>query len=97
MEGGLSCQAPVKVLWNPYFLTKVGFFCWEAWWGKVLTLDQMKKRGSIANVCGKNKHILIHSPLIWDLWAAILSTFGAIGARSFLVRDFMSSWGNFPT
>ena len=23
--------------------TKVGFFAWEAFWGKVLTLDQLKK------------------------------------------------------
>ena len=24
--------------------TKVGFFAWEGSWGKVLTLDQLKKR-----------------------------------------------------
>ena len=35
-------------------------------------------------------------PLIWDLWAAIFFAFGAIGARPFLVRDFLSSLGNFP-
>ena len=29
----------VNLLWNPCVPTKVGFFAWEAWWGKVLTLD----------------------------------------------------------
>ena len=45
LEGGPSRQAPVKILWNPYVPSKVGFFAWEAWWGKVLTMDQLKKGG----------------------------------------------------
>ena len=31
LEGGSFLSAPVKVLWNPYVPTKVGFFAWEAW------------------------------------------------------------------
>ena len=32
--------------------TKVAFFAWEASWGKVLTLDQLQRRGhSLANRC----------------------------------------------
>ena len=31
---------------------KVGFFAWEATWGKALTLDQIQRRGwSLANKC----------------------------------------------
>ena len=41
---------PFRFVWNPWVPTKVGFFAWEASWGKVLTLDQLKKRGrSLAN------------------------------------------------
>ena len=48
--------------------TKVGFFTWEASWVKVLTLDQLKKRGrSLVNRCflcaeGEEmvNHLLIH-------------------------------------
>ena len=25
--------------------TKVGFFAWKVWWGKILTTDQLSKRG----------------------------------------------------
>ena len=48
--------------------TEVGFFTWEASWGKVLTLDQLKKRGRVlANrcfLCGEGEetvdHLLLH-------------------------------------
>ena len=34
-----------NIIWSPCVPTKVGFFTWEALWGKVLTLDQLKRRG----------------------------------------------------
>ena len=30
---------PFKSIWNPCVPSKVGFFAWEAYWGKILTLD----------------------------------------------------------
>ena len=52
----------------PVFLLKWVFFAWVASWGKVLTLDQLKKRGwTLANRCflccaeeESIDHILIH-------------------------------------
>ena len=45
-------QFPNNIICSPCVPTKVGFFAWEASWGKVLTLDQLKKRGRIlANRC----------------------------------------------
>ena len=38
-------QFPNSIIWSPCAPTKVGFFAWEASWGRVLTLDQLKKRG----------------------------------------------------
>ena len=68
-------QAPVKALWNPYVPTKASVFAWKAGWGKVLTMEQLKKRGfqlaSGCPFCGKGEetldHTLIHYPLIRDL------------------------------
>ena len=73
LEGESPWPAPIKILWNHYAPSKVGFFTWEAWWGKVLTTTQLKKRGfhlvSKCPFCGKEEeeleHILIHCPLIW--------------------------------
>ena len=54
----------VKVLWNPCVPTKVGFFGRESWWGKVLTMEQMKKRGhqlaSRCLLCGRDEEGLEH-------------------------------------
>ena len=33
---------PVQSIWNPIVHLKVGFFAWEASWGKVLKLNQLK-------------------------------------------------------
>ena len=59
-----------KLIWNSWVPTKVGFFAWEASWGKVLTLDNLKKKGrALANrcfLCGKEDetvdHLLVHCP-----------------------------------
>ena len=43
---------PTSVVWNPWVPSKVSFFAWEATWEKVLTLDQLERRGwSLANRC----------------------------------------------
>lgn len=36
---------PVKVVWNLWVPVKVGFFALEAVRGRILTLDQLKRRG----------------------------------------------------
>ena len=43
---------PHQFIWNPWVLTKVGFVSWEASWGRVLTLDNLKRRDrALANRC----------------------------------------------
>ena len=66
------------------FLPKWVFFAWEASWGKVLTLDQLKKRGWIlANRCflcceeeETIDHILIHCTRARVLWELLFALFG---------------------
>ena len=73
---------PSRSIWNPIVPPKLGFFAWEASWGKVLTLDQLKKRGiTLVNrcfLCEENEetidHLLIHcsrAKMLWDLLLAI--------------------------
>ena len=37
LEGVSPHKVPCKMLWNQHIPSKVGFFAWELWWGKVLT------------------------------------------------------------
>ena len=84
--------------------SKVSFYAWEAWWGKVLTMQQLKKRGfqfaSRCPFCRKEEedleHILNHCPSIWGLWTDILLVAGVSWTTPFLVKDLICSWGQFP-
>ena len=60
----------------------MGFFAWEASWGKVLTLDQLKRKGiPLVNRCCLCEeyeetidHLLIHcsrAKMLWDLLLAV--------------------------
>ena len=70
----------------------VGFFAWEASWGKVMTLDQLKKRGrSLANRCylceeeeETLNHLLVHCSKARMLWELILAIVGVWMGLSFL-------------
>ena len=104
MEGGPSRKASTNIIWNPYVPTKVSFFAWEARWGKVLTTQQLKKRGyQLARRCPFCReeeegldHILIHCPLIWDLWVNLILVLGVSWSCPFAVKDLIHSWGQIP-
>ena len=44
LESSRAVPFPGSIIWSPCVPTKVGFFAWEASWGKVLTQDQLKRR-----------------------------------------------------
>ena len=104
LEGGRQQLVPIKMLWNPIVPTKVGFFTWEVWWRKILTMDQLKKRGfSLANrcpLCGKAEetleHLLIHYPKVWCMWTALFSLLGGGWVCPLLVKNRMLGWLRLP-
>ena len=52
LESRTSISFPWSNIWKAWVHPRVSFFTWEATWGKVLTLDQVLKRGwSLANRC----------------------------------------------
>ncbi|RVW72345.1 putative mitochondrial protein [Vitis vinifera] len=38
-------EFPSSLVWNPWVPKRVSFFAWEAIWGRILTMDQLKRRG----------------------------------------------------
>ena len=59
---------PWKCIWKTCVQPKISFFTWEATWGKILTCDQLQKRGlSLASCCPLRleseelvDHLLLH-------------------------------------
>ena len=81
----LPTDFPCRSIWNPIIPPKLGFFAWEASWDKVLTLDQLKRRGiPLVNMCFLCEddeetidHFLIHcsrAKMLWDLFLAIIDS-----------------------
>ena len=97
-----SCAVPFpwSIIWSPCVPTKVGFFAWEASKGKVLTQDQLKRRGWIlANRCflccaeeEMINDILIHCPKARVLWDLLFSLFGVNWVLPLTVRDTLLGW-----
>ena len=91
-EGGRQHLVHVKMIWNPIVPTKVGFFVWEVWWGKILTMNQLKKHGfSLTSRCpfvGRRKKL-------WSFFSFIALRFGTCGLLCFpcLMADgFVPTW-----
>ena len=82
-DTSLAVEFPYCLVWNPTVTPKIGVFAWEASWGKVLTMDQLKRGGlTLVNrcvMCEEDEetidHLLIHykcAKMLWDLFLSIV-------------------------
>ena len=61
-------EFPLSLVWNPWVPKRVSFFAWESIWRRILTMDQLKRRGwvlpSRCYLCKADEestnHVLIH-------------------------------------
>ena len=78
LEARPSFSCPLANIWSVLVQPKLCFFAWEATWGKILTLDQLQRRGfALANRCflcqeveETANHLLLPyavTRVLWDL------------------------------
>ena len=95
-----SMPFPALSIWNHLVPLKVSFFAWEASWEKVLTLDQLKRRGRpLANrcyLCEKEEetldHLLVHCSKARMLWELIFAIVGIGLVFPFYVLQVLVAW-----
>ena len=100
LEPGGSSLFPCDSIWRVRVPLKVAFFAWEASWGKVLTLEQLQRRGySLANRCflclfevETVDHLLLHCVKTRALWNLLFSLFGVAWILSCSVKETLLGW-----
>ena len=58
LEGESHFSVLAKLFWNSSVPSKVDFLAWKVWWDKVLSMNQLKRRGF---------PLLIHCPKVLEL------------------------------
>ena len=84
LSGITTDPFPWKSIWCMKALKRVFFFVWMAAWGRILTHDNLRKRGvclvSWCCMCRCNgetvAHLLLHCDTVFGLWGNLLATFG---------------------
>ena len=100
LESGGSLLFPCDSIWRTNVPPKVAFFAWEASWGKILTLEQVQRRGySLENRCflclsevETMDHLLLYCVKTWALWNLFFSLFGVTWVLSGSVKETLIGW-----
>ena len=95
---------PYKSIWGAKASKRVNLFIWTAAWGKILTNDNLMRRGCImvdwcCMCCGSGSgeavdHLLLHCPKAAGLWHFVFRSFGVQWVLSAHVMDLLFSWRN---
>jgi hypothetical protein len=91
-----------KNVWRVKAPRRVVFFVWTAAWGRLLTCDNLMRRGFVmAGWCCMCKrsgesvnHLLLHCNVARELWNFFLGTYGVSWVFPETVKDFLAGWHN---
>jgi hypothetical protein len=108
-RGYISLQSPQamietttlwKQIWDPLGLPKVNFFCWVLMHRKVLTGENLVKRGFIGphrcsmccNALETMDHLFVDCPFTQEVWKISLQGLNATVPKQISVVNLISSW-----
>jgi hypothetical protein len=100
LNSSISFHFPWKSIWRTKAPPWVAFFVWSTALGKILTLDNLKRRNIVlVNRCGMCKkeeesidHLLLHCVRAQFLWNAFFSRFGLAWVMPRRVVDLLHRW-----
>ena len=92
---------PWKSIWCVKTPKRVSFFVWTAAWGKILTIDNLFKKGlSLVGWCCLCRcsrkivsHLLHHCDIIYALWSEVFSMFGVWWVMPMTISSFLFGGG----
>ncbi len=95
-----SSYFPRQSVWNSKVPSWVAFFIWTTAWGRILTTDNLRRRGIIildwCCMCRSDgesvNHLLLHCSVAQELWNMILNMFGVSWVMPRDVVDLLACW-----
>jgi hypothetical protein len=95
-----SSLFPWKSIWRSKAPPRVTFFTWTAACGKILTVDNFRRRGMVVvNRCwlceadGESvDHLFLHCGAVRALWNAFFDRFGLCWVMPCSVKELLASW-----
>jgi hypothetical protein len=93
---------PWKAIWGVRVPKRVAFFTWSAMWGRILSADNLMRRGfHLAGRCymcqseGETiRHLLLHCPTAMELWSYVFRSFGILWVMPKDLSDLLFGWYN---
>ena len=91
-----------KSIWKVKALRRVSFFVWTIAWRRILTCDNLMRRGfmmvgwcCMCKVSGESvTHLLLHCPVVREVWTFFLRSFGVSWVFPDSVCEVLSGWHN---
>ena len=91
---------PWKLMWQSKVPPRVAFFSWTAALGKILTIDNLRKRHLVilewcymCKRCGESvDHLLLHCPFAFEMWSMVFCLFGICWVMPQRVVDLLDCW-----
>ena len=97
---------PWSIIWRSWAPMRVSFFTWKASWNKILTIDQLKRRGwNMPNRCYLRKveeetsdHLILFCKKASMLWSLVFSLFDVQWVLHSSIKRNLKGWhGTFVT
>ena len=93
---------PWKSIWRVKAPRGVSFFVWTVAWGRILTCENLMRRGYVmvgcccmCKSCGESvDHLLLHCDVVQQLWNFFLRSFGVSWVLPATVSKLLFCWHN---
>ena len=100
LSPSIATSFPWKMMWQSKVPPRVAFFSWTAALGKILTIDNLRKRHFVVHEwcfmckrCGESvDHLLLHNPLAFEMGSMVFCLFGICWMMPQRVLDLLDCW-----
>uniref|UniRef100_A0A2N9IMT1 Reverse transcriptase zinc-binding domain-containing protein n=1 Tax=Fagus sylvatica TaxID=28930 RepID=A0A2N9IMT1_FAGSY len=100
LSGTYHGSFPWKMIWKSRAPPRVAFFVWTATLGRILTIDNLRRRNVMVLdwccMCKKGaesvEHLLLHCPFAGEVWSMVFGLFGVVWVMPRTILELLECW-----